>query len=181
MSSLSDNILWENCLKGDNDAIEQLYRRYYPRLYAYGCKMTTDRDMVQNIIQDLFVKIIADHKKLPLLENVNGYLFLAFRRRLFDANKEKQIVFIDDLSDMPEVFGAEEELHTSDNDITCMYKAFKKLSVKQKRIIYLYYICKMGHDDIAGLLGINYQSSKNMLHRSLVKLRSLFFGGSGEL
>lgn len=172
MNSLSDNILWENCLKGDNDAFEQLYRRFYPRLYAYGCKMTTDRDMVQNIIQDLFVKIITDYRKLPSLENVNGYLFRAFRRRLFDANKDKQIVFIDDLSDMPEIFGTEEELHTSNNEIARMYEAYKKLSVKQKRIIYLYYICKMGHDDIAHLLGINYQSSKNMLHRSLVKLRS---------
>ncbi|MDH6535016.1 sigma-70 family RNA polymerase sigma factor [Parabacteroides sp. 52] len=175
MNNLSDKILWENCLESKNEAFEQLYRRYYPRLYAYGCKMTTDKDIVQNIIQDLFVKIMTDYKRLPHLDNVNAYLFLAFRRRLFAANKNKQILFIDDLSDLPDISDINDEAHILDKKINKMYKAYKKLSAKQKKIIYLYYICKMGHDDISHLLGINNQSSKNMLHRSLVKLRTLFF------
>lgn len=179
MDNLCDELLWENCLKGDDYALEQLYRRYYPRLYAYGCKISADRNMIQNIIQDLFVKIIIDRRKLPVLNNVNAYLFLAFRRRLFGSGKDKQTVFINDLSLMEDMYDTYEESQTLNEQIRKMYKAYRKLSSKQRRIVYLYYICKMGHDEIANVLDINYQSSKNMLHRSLVKLRTLFFNEDG--
>ena len=30
-----DRIIWELCLKGDRNAFEALYRKYYPILYNY--------------------------------------------------------------------------------------------------------------------------------------------------
>jgi len=170
-----DEILWKHCLTGDTDAFELLYRRYYPRLYGYGYKFTSDKELIRNCIQDLFVKIIADYKKLSYTESVSNYLFKAFRRRLFQLSQNKPVVFTDDFSALEQIQDIEDEPELQKENLRKMLDAYKTLSSKQRKIIYLYYLCKMGHDEIAGLLGINYQSSKNMLHRSLVKLRDRFF------
>lgn len=171
----TDEILWKLCLIGNTDSFELLYRRYYPRLYAYGYKFTSDKELIRNSIQDLFVKIISDYKKLSNTESVSNYLLKAFRRRLFQLSKNKLLVFTDDFSELEHIQDMGEELNLQKENLQKMFSAYKSLSPKQRKIIYLYYLCKMGHDEIAEQLGINYQSSKNMLHRSLVKLRAEFF------
>lgn len=49
-----DRIIWELCLKGDRNAFEALYRKYYPILYNYGKLYTQDADIVKNCLQDFF-------------------------------------------------------------------------------------------------------------------------------
>ncbi len=174
MKETTDEILWNLCLDGNKKAFEQLYRRYYPQLHNYGYKFTTDKEIIRNTIQDLFVKIISDHKKLSPTKHVNEYLFKAFRRKLFDAIRKKNLILIDDLSLLAETAYLNEEDSAQKELFKKLYDSYKKLSAKKRQIIYLYYICKTPHEEIARILNINYQSSKNLLHRSLVQLRSDF-------
>ena len=49
----------------------------------------------------------------------------------------------------------------------------KCLSPRQQQIIRLYYIEQRKYDDICQIMGINYQSVRNLMHRSLLRLRCL--------
>ena len=49
-----DRIIWELCLKGDRNAFEALYRKYYPILYNYGKLYTQDADIVKNLSARFF-------------------------------------------------------------------------------------------------------------------------------
>ena len=49
----------------------------------------------------------------------------------------------------------------------------KCLSPRQQEIITLYYIEQRKYDDICRIMGINYQSVRNLMHRSLLRLRFL--------
>ena len=53
-------------------------------------------------------------------------------------------------------------------------KALNSLSNKQREILYLHYIKELSHKEISIIMDINEQSSKNLLSRTLTKLRSLF-------
>lgn len=57
--------------------------------------------------------------------------------------------------------------------------AFSELSPHQQEIIYLYYVNELKHEDIAEILEINYQSSKNLLFRSLSKLKKVYLEKKG--
>lgn len=46
------------------------------------------------------------------------------------------------------------------------------LTPRQKEAIYLHYQSEMSYDEIAQLLGINYQSVRNLIHRAVEKVRS---------
>ena len=50
-------------------------------------------------------------------------------------------------------------------------KLFDKLSPRQRQIINLYYIEQRKYDDICRIMGINYQSVRNLMHRSISRLR----------
>ena len=62
----------------------------------------------------------------------------------------------------------------ADNQAKHLMQAFSQLSSHQQEIIYLYYVNELKHDEIAEIMGINYQSSKNLLFRSLSSLRKLY-------
>lgn len=135
--------------------------------------------MVKDCIQDVFIKLIQNHHSLSETPNVKGYLLKAFRNKLFDAiEKEKDT---DDISLYQEAFYADDlmsQISFEENEADChsrnLMAAFKELSSRQQEIIYHYYINNLNHETIAEVMGINYQSSKNLLYRSLSKLRELY-------
>ena len=177
MENQSDEILWSLYLKGDKEALEQIYRRYYPLLLNYGCRLSSNQDMVQDCIQNLFIKLMSKSRNLSDTPSVKGYLLKAFRNNLLDnlekEEKHNDFIFIDEI---PEVDHATtEEETTLKEEISNLSSAYQELSAKQKEILYLFYIKGISHKEIADILNINYQSSKNRLSQSLVQLRKIFF------
>ena len=55
--------------------------------------------------------------------------------------------------------------------ITSVMAGFSKLSPRQKQIITLYYLEQRKYNDICQIMGINYQSVRNLMHRSICRLR----------
>lgn len=179
MEKLSDEILWSLYLKGDKQALDQVYIRYYPLLLNYGCRLTYNQELVQDCIQNLFLKLMSKSRGLSNILSVKGYLFKAFRNNLLDCiEKEgthRDFIFIDELPEIHYTTIDIEEETDLKEDISNLSQAFQELSAKQKEILYLFYIKGMSHKEIANVLDINYQSSKNRLCQSLVQLRKIFF------
>ena len=55
---ISDEKLWESCLKGDKEAFRELYCRFYALLRNYGIKLLPDKNLVEDCVQDIFIKLI---------------------------------------------------------------------------------------------------------------------------
>lgn len=179
----SDERLWESCLLGDKEAFRELYCRFYALLRNYGIKLLPDRNLVEDCVQDVFIKLIQNHATLSPTANVKGYLLKALRNKLYDTIEKNRKM--EDISLYEEAFVTDElfaqiALDDSEEDerVRHLMKAFVNLSSQQKEIIYLYYVNELKHDEIAEILGINYQSSKNLLSRSLAKLRGWFSANS---
>lgn len=176
---MSDEKLWESCLTGDKEAFKEIYCRFYSQLYNYGSKLVSDKDLVKDCIQDIFIKMIQNYQSLSATPNVKGYLIKALRNKLYDTlEKEKNT---DDISLYEETFVADELLpmlsfedSESDNRSKHLMEVFSQLSPHQQEIIYLYYVNELKHEEISKIMGINYQSSKNLLYRSLSSLRKLY-------
>lgn len=175
----SDKIIWEQCLSGDKDAFKKLYCRYYSALFHYGVRFTPDEDMVKDAIQDIFIKIIQNYRSLSHTPSVKDYLFKALRHTLFDMQKKESLKVA--IAPFEESFLTEEffsliHLENTEEDfrVKQLMDALKKLSFQQQEIIYLYYVNDLSHEEIAEIMEIKYQSSKNLLFRSLTTLRKIF-------
>ena len=84
---ISDEGLWELCLKGDMRAFRELYCRFYALLRNYGIKLLPDKSLVEDCVQDIFIKLIQNHETLSPTVNVKGY----WRTSLFMRILSKQM------------------------------------------------------------------------------------------
>lgn len=180
MHEISEENLWLLCLKGDRQAFKEMYCRFYSLLYHYGLKLVSDEELVKDCIQDIFIKIIQNHSTLSPTLNLKGYLIKTLRNKIFDTlEKERDSDVLDDYADKfvaDDVFADGDE---SDFHAKLLMHAFSELSPHQQEIIYLYYVNELKHEDIAEILKINYQSSKNLLFRSLSKLKKVYLEKKG--
>ena len=167
--------IWLAFIKGDKKGFADLYEITFNRLYHYGMKFTTDEEVVKDCIQELFIKLYRNHRTLPELENPLFYLFRSLKNLLIDAlqEKEKMIYFLPQEIPFHAKFiykNPEEERNEEIKEK--IEEIVNLLSDRQKEVIYLRYQADMSYEEIAAILGINYQSVRNLIHRSIKKIRS---------
>ncbi len=180
MKKLSDEDVWACFCKGDSAAFEEVYCRYHPVLSSYGMRMTGDPEFVADVIQNLFVKLIRNCRNLRRTDNLKYYLLTAFRNRVFDEYRkgnqsvpleENDRFFVYDKMPDSSFEADDEEMRVT----ASLEKALEHLSKRQREILYLYYVKGLTHAQIANMLGINRQSSKNLLFRALMHLRNMVY------
>lgn len=158
----------------------ELYDKTIDNLFAFGSKFTTDREMIKDCIQDVFVKLYTKRGELDSVVNIESYLYVSLRNRINDEFRHNSHVCDDEIDennaktfyDNGDIYDMEriEEEQKKTNTIT---EYVKCLSPRQQQIIRLYYIEQRKYDDICRIMGINYQSVRNLMHRSLLRLRFL--------
>jgi len=68
----------------DVRAFEELYRRYVGRLTNSAYKRLKDREVTEEIVQDLFVNLWVKRQQLAVQKSVEAYLHTALRNAVID-------------------------------------------------------------------------------------------------
>lgn len=176
------NLLWNKFRKGDESAFPELIDLFSEMFFRYGLKFIKDEDLVKDCIQDLFIKLYSKRESLPEVSNAKAYLLFSFKNTLRDAlrKKNRYILYAPDEMPFVESFELPNENVEDQDDVTKIFgEIINNLSPKQREILYLRYKLELSYDEIAKTLGINYQSARNLIHRTILKIRSnlgsLFF------
>ncbi len=159
----------------------ELYYNQVDNLFAFGSKFSSDRELIKDCIQDVFVKLFAKRNELTQVTNIESYLYASLRNRINDEFRRNTHLCDNEITDQNytpnnEKFDAMEkaELQAEDQKkVLAVAQYVKQLPPRQQQIINLYYIEERKYDDICQIMGINYQSVRNLMHRSLIKLRGL--------
>jgi hypothetical protein len=78
----SDLELWNLFRSGSEPAFEYIYQTYFDKLYNYGCQFTQDHGLVEDVLQELFLELKQRCRHLSETDNIQPYLYSAFRRKL---------------------------------------------------------------------------------------------------
>ncbi|GAB2790780.1 sigma-70 family RNA polymerase sigma factor [Rhabdobacter roseus] len=171
--------LWLAFKKGDKEAFNRLASLFYQTLYSYGTKLTPDRGLVEDCIQDLFFELWQRRTFLGATEHVKFYLLKALRRKIYHEKKTQdkwnaQAVEAQDEQAFVGEFSVEKniiDLETSELHLKKLHHVLAKLSKRQREIIYLKFYQEMDYEQIANVMSINYQSVRNLLHTALRELK----------
>ena len=173
-----DNLL-KAFIGGDENAYAKIYKLYSRDLYAYGLSICTRTELIEDAIHDIFVDFLTQRKKLISIRNLKFYLIAAFRNRLFFLlNKEK--VYYDFTEENSQILKENSvmesmiEKETLDEQESLFKQMISKLNPHQREAIYLRFVDGLSIEDIAQLMNINHQSVKNLIHRAISKLRTLY-------
>ena len=165
--------LWKEYLDGNELAFSRLYFLFFDNLLTYGRRIGGDDGMVEDVIQDLFVKLYQRKHELHDNTKLRPFLFRALKNRVYNQllrhSKQRSLedyefnlnYTIDD-----EVFSNEKQ-RLSDE----VHRIMRGLSGRQKEIIYLRFVHEMSFDEISEIMDIHVQSARNLLFRSIEKIR----------
>ena len=176
----SDIALWTQLRLGDEEAFSSLFERYYSTLVNYGKTLMTGEDRVKDCVQDVFVDIWSYRHKLNEAIVVKAYLLSSVRKRIARLHHREHIFsnikHIDSLEFLFD-FSIEDRLiadETTAKKVEQLNKSINQLSDRQKEAIYLRYHQGLTVEQVAEVLKLNYQSTKNLLHRAILQLRKDF-------
>ena len=74
----------------DYKIFKDLYDEYYPELFLYLHAITEDKEEIEDVIQDAFLKLLQMNADLYRLGNVKGYLFFCARNAMFNRLRDKE-------------------------------------------------------------------------------------------
>ena len=157
--------------------IANLYDKHIDNLFAFGSKFTNDRELIKDCIHDVFVKFYAKRSSMDAVANIESYLYISLRNRINDEYRRIIRICDQEITDktMHEIAEADEfrreRMERQQMLSNTIDRYFDKLSPRQRQIINLYYIGERKYDDICQIMGINYQSVRNLMHRSISRLR----------
>lgn len=157
-----------------------LYRRHIDSLIAFGSRFTADSELLKDCIQDVFIKFYVKREVLSRsVKNIEDYLFMSLRNRITDEYRRRALLCDDEISDSKMHLQAEvddfysERIEQQQALYAGIERSFDRLSPRQQQIIHLHYIEQRDYSDICKIMGINYQSVRNLMHRSISRLREM--------
>jgi RNA polymerase sigma factor (sigma-70 family) len=175
-----ENYLWRQLLQGDKTALARIMHCYTDSLFNYGTRFSTDKPLVEDCIQDLFIEIWKRKESLATTVHLKSYLFSSLRRMVLRKNKGLKKVRIISLG--PDEFNGfncefsidhtiikHEESRIIAQKLQQMITALPK---RQKEIVYLKFFENLDREGIGDIMQISPQAVSNLLQKALKKLRA---------
>ena len=165
-----DDVVLTECLKKqDRGVFEEIYRRYWKRLYLAAFKRIGSCEVCEEIVQDIFTSLWINSSN-AVIKNLSAYLFTATRYKVINYiqqemvrknswagksvvdNSTEEVVYLHDLNDALE------------NEI-------RKLRSRCQMVYKLSYQNNLSIKQVAQQLGISEKTVENQLTKAMKTLR----------
>ena len=91
INNIGEPELTERICKGDRDAFDIVFRRYYPGLVVFASQFTLEQSAAEEIVQDFFVKLWEKRMDLVFTDSMKSYFFASVKNRCFNYLKHRKI------------------------------------------------------------------------------------------
>ncbi|MFY0626130.1 MAG: sigma-70 family RNA polymerase sigma factor [Reichenbachiella sp.] len=155
--------------------VAQIWNNFQGELKGFINKRVQNESDSDDILQDVFVKIICNHEKISEAKNIKQYLYGMVRNGVFDYFRKHQRQ--PELELKTDVFTEEEseDLYTT-LAICCVAPFIEKLPPIYKSVINEVELKGLSQKDLAKNLDISYSAVKSRVQRGREKLRDLILG-----
>ncbi|OOG69819.1 hypothetical protein B0E44_11720 [Flavobacterium sp. A45] len=169
-----DTVIINRLRNGDKQALTELYNEFWQLLFVSSYNVIKDKELCEDIIQDIFMNIWNNREKLEINISLKGYLYACARYQVFNQfkkNKNKvHVEFLDDLDkrfqhSTPETQMMHEELVQQISSI------IETLPEKCQLVYKLSRDEQLSHKEIAARLDISTKTVENHITKALQVIR----------
>lgn len=171
-----ENILAKECADGNREALEELYRRYSPRLLSLCLRYSDDRPQAEDAMHDAFVKIMESIGKFRYGGEGSLYSWMArvTVNRCFDSARKRRRIRSSSLDDPGIERLADTAGDTGDGaaDIPPekLREMVESLPEVYRTVFKLFAVDGMSHREIGKLLHIKERTSSSNYYRARMLL-----------
>ncbi|MBL0331637.1 MAG: RNA polymerase sigma factor [Chlorobiota bacterium] len=167
-----DKILFNKMLNGDNKASLQFFNRHNKKLVAYCSKIISDYDGAQDVVQDVWRRLLDMRRNSSDVDNPLGYIFTIARNLSlnFLRSKKRRLNNETTYSDITikENMYKKEEYNEKEELIN---RALKKLPENYREILELSIYSDYSYKEIAEIKGSNENAICTKASRARERLR----------
>lgn len=177
VNSTSDEDLMVDVKAGNLKALSPLFEKYHIKLYNFFLRLTQDRDLSEDLVQSVFRRIINYRKSFNEQHQFRSWMYQIARNELTYHYKKHKMMFSDyhDTEHLQfEEDSASEEIE-AENRKLILHEAMKQLSQDQREIIELSKFQGLRYKEIGEILQLSKSAVKVKIHRSIKKLKELYF------
>ena len=172
--------VWTRFRTGDQYAFGEIYTEFIDSLFAYGCKITRDRELVKDCIQDIFIDLQRLNPDLNHPEYIEFYLFKSLKNAILHRFKEiKKLDSIpgNEMNIFDLKFHVEQDEYELEFDRLRLEKLktiLQSLDPQKRELLFLKFNTGLNYIEIGTLLGINPDTVKKQVYRTLDHLRGKY-------
>lgn len=172
---LSDTQILTAIGQGDEGVFEQVFRKHYAGLCAYGRSILRDADEAEEIVQTVFVSIWEKRNEIEITQSLKSYLYRAVHNHCLNRIKHQKV------REEHQQYAAyyQETAYESVSQTVYKNELEKRLSVaieklpEQCRIIFkLSRFDELKYQEIADQLGLSVKTIENQIGKALKILRT---------
>ena len=166
---------WLAMKSGDKRALIFFYTRYFNTLYDYGTRITRDRALAEDCIQDLFTEFWAKRDGLSEVKNIKFYLFKSLRRKIiYKISRDSKIALTNDM--VPFEIELSHKTHYLSQQTNAELRQkiidlIKALSPKQREAVFLIYYEELSYQEASQIMDLKIKTVYNLIHLAISKLR----------
>ncbi len=183
---LTDEELAGRVQHGDHDAVGVLVERYERKLLRYGSKFLSNRQDIEDIVQDVFVNTYKNIQSFDSSQRFSPWIYRIAHNGFVDALKQharKPLIFFDVDTLFAHPVDEHAETEREQREMRDMIdRGLDKLPIKYREILILHYLEELKYKEIAdvlriptGTVGIRLQRAKEAL-RTVYKKMNLHYG-----
>jgi RNA polymerase sigma factor (sigma-70 family) len=163
-------------MEGSEFAFTSIYNSYADKLLSYGTGLGFGKEILEDAIQDVFVKLYFNRKQLEEVNNLKFYLFRSLKNRLLDIQKTTietsdidhyEVNFSIKTTILDELIAEEDKIDIQ-NKVNLMLGC---LTSRQREAIYLRFIHEMEYEEIGKLLEMTPQAARKLVSRGIGRIR----------
>jgi len=166
-----DLVLVERFLAGDTRAFEELYSKYYEKVFAIARGVLMDSDEAADAVQEVFTLVYRHLARFDKRSRFSTWLFrVAVNRSIQEARRNR---YRSRTVALTEAVGkiAPEEPDTTDPKVQA---TLAKLSPADRALLVLFYWEELSLQDIADSIGCGVNAAKTRLYRARERFRSIY-------
>ncbi len=76
--------------ENDQRSFEKLFQLYFSKLYRFAYTFLKDREVAEEVIEDVFVKVWQNRRKLIAIKDINLYLYAAVKNQCLNKIKQNK-------------------------------------------------------------------------------------------
>ncbi len=162
--------------EGNLQELATLFERYHVRLFNFFLKLTGDRNLSQDLTQNLFYRILKYRSSFKEGNSFKSWIYQMARNIHYDYCREHQKQnehftgvgsHSEEVSDATDAFSQE--------DFDRLDTALSKLESGQREIIILSRYQGLKYEEISKITDLSVPAIKVQVHRAIKQLRALYF------
>lgn len=155
----------------DQVAFASLYRHFYPGLLSFAESIIKDRQLSEETVENVFIKLWENRKMLSTVKNLSHYLYVSVKHAALNCIYRQKKIKYETIGDEYDVSFSVQETHTiSKENVEKIATAINNLPPKCKLIFRLIKEEGLKYADVAHLLDISLKTVESQMYIAVNKI-----------